>query len=63
LCSDTSATLTFSSSPSRPTLQYLNRAVPNCALAIIDLAEIQDLTLDDPAATHAAALNHAPAAM
>ena len=48
---------------SRPAFQHLDGAAPRRALAVVDLAEIQDLTLDDPAAAHAAVLHHAPVAV
>ena len=47
----------------RPAFQHLDRAAPRRALAVVDLAEIQDLSLHDPAAAHAAVFDHAPVAV
>ena len=44
----------------RLALHNLDRAAPRRALAVVDLAEIQNLALNHPAAAHSDVLHHAP---
>ena len=47
----------------RRALHHLDRAAPRHALAVVDLAEIENLALNDPAAADPDVLHHAPVAV
>jgi len=47
----------------RPALHRLDRAAPGRALAVVDLAEIKNVTLNHPAAADPDVLDHAPVAV
>ena len=47
----------------RLALHHINRAAPRRTLAVVDLAQIEDLTLNHPAATDPDVLHHTPIAV